>query len=156
MKKTQEWGEFFPTGLSPFAYNETVAQEYYPLTNEEVLEKGWKWKEKDMSNHQKQTYIIPDNISEILDEICLEVLACKKCDKNYKIQKQELKFYKKINTPIPKKCPDCRHLDRTYLRNPRKLFSRNCDNCLLEVSTTFSPERTEKVFCEKCYLESVY
>ncbi|NUJ98295.1 hypothetical protein HGA92_06015, partial [Candidatus Gracilibacteria bacterium] len=27
----QEWGEFFPSSLSPFGYNETVAQEYYPI-----------------------------------------------------------------------------------------------------------------------------
>ena len=32
-----EWGEFFPSTLSPFGYNETVAQEYFPLTREEVL-----------------------------------------------------------------------------------------------------------------------
>ncbi|NUJ97742.1 hypothetical protein HGA92_03055, partial [Candidatus Gracilibacteria bacterium] len=27
----QEWGEFFPSSLSPFGYNETVAQEYFPI-----------------------------------------------------------------------------------------------------------------------------
>ncbi len=27
----QEWWEFFPSSLSPFGYNETVAQEYYPI-----------------------------------------------------------------------------------------------------------------------------
>ncbi len=32
-----EWWEFFPSSLSPFGYNETVAQEYFPLTREEVL-----------------------------------------------------------------------------------------------------------------------
>ena len=37
MKKTGEWGEFFPASISPFGYNETVAQEYFPLTREEAL-----------------------------------------------------------------------------------------------------------------------
>ena len=32
-----EWGEFFPSSLSPFGYNETVAMEYFPMTREEVL-----------------------------------------------------------------------------------------------------------------------
>jgi hypothetical protein len=32
-----EWGEFFPSSMSPFGYNETVAQEYYPMTRDEVL-----------------------------------------------------------------------------------------------------------------------
>ena len=32
MKKTGEWGEFFPIEISPFAYNETLAHEYFPMT----------------------------------------------------------------------------------------------------------------------------
>ena len=32
-----EWGEFFPASMSPFGYNETVANEYYPMKREEVL-----------------------------------------------------------------------------------------------------------------------
>ncbi len=32
-----EWWEFFPSSLSPFGYNETVAQEYYPLSRDSVI-----------------------------------------------------------------------------------------------------------------------
>ena len=31
MKKTWEWWEFFPSSISPFWYNETVAMEYFPI-----------------------------------------------------------------------------------------------------------------------------
>jgi hypothetical protein len=31
MQTTGERGEFFPSSLSPFGYNETVAQEYLPV-----------------------------------------------------------------------------------------------------------------------------
>lgn len=34
MKATDEWGEFFPADLSPFHYNETIAQFYYPIIKE--------------------------------------------------------------------------------------------------------------------------
>jgi hypothetical protein len=37
MKQTGERGEFFDPKLSQFGYNETVAQEYFPLTREEAL-----------------------------------------------------------------------------------------------------------------------
>jgi hypothetical protein len=30
-------GRVLPVTMSPFAYNETVAQEYFPMTKEEVL-----------------------------------------------------------------------------------------------------------------------
>ena len=36
MQKTGEWGEFFPSWMSPFGYNETVASEYFPLTRDAV------------------------------------------------------------------------------------------------------------------------
>jgi hypothetical protein len=37
MQQDGEWGEFFPSPMSPFSYTETVAQERYPLTKEEAL-----------------------------------------------------------------------------------------------------------------------
>lgn len=39
MQKTGEWGEFFPTTISPFHYNETLANEYFPQENAHVTEK---------------------------------------------------------------------------------------------------------------------
>jgi len=156
MMQIGEWGGFFPATLSPFAYNESVAQEYYPLTKEEVLKRGWKWKEFEQKNYQKQTYELPDNISETSDEIMNELLACNDCGRNYKIIFQELKFYRNMGLPIPRKCHECRHKERMALRNPRKLFSRNCDRCYKSIQTTYSPDRPEKVYCEECYLKEVY
>ena len=37
MQKTWERWESFPSSLSPFWYNETVAEEYFPMTREEVI-----------------------------------------------------------------------------------------------------------------------
>ena len=39
MQETGERGEFFHPSLSPFGYNETVAQEYFPL--EKIEDKRW-------------------------------------------------------------------------------------------------------------------
>jgi hypothetical protein len=48
MKKTWEWWEFFPSSISPFWYNETVANEYFPMSrdfviasNNEAIQKTW-------------------------------------------------------------------------------------------------------------------
>ena len=141
MKNTEEWGEFFPTEISPFSYNESVVQEYFPLKKEEVLKKGWKWKEVESVTDQSSK----NN----------KLLTCEGCRKNYKTQKAEMSFYEKQGLPIPKKCPYCRHRERMELRNPRKLFTRTCDKCSCEIQTTFVLDRPEKVYCEKCYLNSV-
>ncbi|MDD3302346.1 MAG: hypothetical protein PHN31_02240 [Candidatus Gracilibacteria bacterium] len=37
MQKTGEWGEFFPSSISPFGYNETVANEYFQLNSDDIL-----------------------------------------------------------------------------------------------------------------------
>ena len=36
MMRTGEWGEFFPSSISPFGYNETIAQEYFPLESSQL------------------------------------------------------------------------------------------------------------------------
>lgn len=47
MKKTGEWGEFFPVKMSPYPYNHTMAQRFYPLAKEEVLKRGWEWMDEE-------------------------------------------------------------------------------------------------------------
>ncbi|MBD3360837.1 hypothetical protein GF366_03480 [Candidatus Peregrinibacteria bacterium] len=155
MKKTGEWGEFFPKEIVPFAYNETTAQDYYPLTKEKALEQGYKWKDPDPKEYLPQKYEIPELIEDVPDTILNEILACEECRKNYKLQQEELKFYRRIKLPVPKKCFKCRHKYRFSLKNPRILYDRNCQKCGENIKTTYSPNMPELVYCEKCYLESI-
>ena len=66
-----EWGQFFPIEYSPFCYNETLAQDYFPLTKEEILEKGYKWKDpenfEDQGNYgqAKLNYITALNLDSL-------------------------------------------------------------------------------------------
>ncbi len=156
MKSTGEWGKFFPQSLSPFAYNESSAQDFFPLDKKEVVDGGWRWRERDEKEYRPATISeIPDDINEVKDSIIDEILACEDCNKNYKITKQELKFYREMNLPIPHKCPSCRHKTRFQLRNPLKLFDRECMGCQKSIKSSYSPERPEKVLCEECFLKSV-
>ena len=157
MKSTGEWGQFFPKELYSYAYNESCAQDFYPLTEDQAVKLGYRWQPKDEREYQPATLKeIPNNIADISDEIINEILACERCGKNYKIIKQEIDFYKRTNLPIPRHCPDCRYRIRFDLRNPLRLFDRKCDKCQKDIKSTFSPEREEKVYCEQCYLKEVY
>ena len=158
MQKTGEWGRFFPIQLSPFGYNETVAQEYFPLTREEMLHKGWQWyqEQETQESYLGPKYPIPKSIAEVSDDICAQILSCEVTHKPYKIIPQELKFYREMGIPIPQKCPDQRHKERMALRNPRQLFKRQCAKCKKGIETTYAPERLEIVYCENCYLKEVY
>lgn len=155
MKKTGEWGEFYPIQYSPFAYNETVAQEYFALDKKEALDAGFQWKEKDLKDYQKQIYDVPLDINDVKEDIIGELLACSDCGKNYKIIDKELEFYKKLNLPVPRKCPECRHLERMTLRSPRKLWDRKCEKCEKEMKASYALDRPEEVYCQECFLSVI-
>ena len=149
MKYNKEFGEFFPAEFTPFPYNDTSAADYLDLFEPST-------KEKDTKTYQPQTYAVPANIAEIPDSICDEVLACSTCAKNFKIIPQELNFYRNMKLPIPHRCFDCRHKARLLRRGPRKLFERTCGKCNMQIKSSYAPGRPEIVYCEKCYLETIY
>ncbi len=160
MKSDWEWWEFFPANLSPFWYNETVAQEYFPLTEEQAQKLGFNYSEYEPPFPKVDKIIpaekLPEDISKIPDDILNWVIKCEVSEKPFRIIKQELEFYRKHNLPVPHKHPDVRHSERMKLRNPRKLFDRKCDKCGKEIKSTYAPDREEIVYCEVCYEKEVY
>ena len=152
MEKDGTWGEFFPISISPFAYNETAAFEYYPLSEDEILANGWRWKDADMREYLKQNYVLPSRIEEVDDDILQKILTCAACGKNYKIIPQELNYLRKRLLPVPAECPDCRHKKRNTLRMPRKLWKRSCDKCHSEMWSGYAPEDGGMVYCEPCWV----
>ncbi len=180
MKKTGEYGEFFPAKLSHFCYNETTAQMYFPITKEEALAKGYRWQDSFQFTTGKETIkveALPQTIAEVGDGIMKEVLACTNCKRNYIIVHQELQFYRRMNLPLPRQCFYCRNDERMRLRNPFRLWQRQCDckgagstngiyangephfhgekACPNTFQTPYAPERPEIVYCEECYQAEV-
>jgi hypothetical protein len=164
--RVYKYGEFFPIDISPFAYNETPAQDFLPLSKEEVLNMGYRWKEPEEKNYEITipAESIPDDIKEASDEILNETLGCLdggKCDHQcmtaFRLTQDELQFYKKHNIPIPNKCSNCRYYERFAKLLPPKLWHRKCMNegCNNEFETPYSPERPEKIYCERCYQNEV-
>ena len=150
-----EWGQYFPPKISNYGYNESVAGEYFPLTKEEALARGYKWKDIEPREFEPATIETPDDIKNVPDSISKEILASKISGRNYNITKEELKFYKRYGIPLPETHFLERHAERLKLRNPRKLWQRNCQKCNANISTAYAPDRPETVYCEKCYLETV-
>lgn len=157
MIKTEEWGEFFPANLSPFAYNETVTPEYFPyFTKEQAIARGYRWRDTDGKYFLQQKMLIPDDIEDVSDAFTKEILACTMCGKNFKIIIQELNLYRKMDIPIPEQCSDCRYSARLRYRTPLQMWQRACIKCSKMVQTSFAPNRPEIVYCQECYLKTVY
>jgi len=182
MGRIYKYGEFFPPELSPFAYNETIAQEYFPLTKEQAEKAGYRWRDPETRDYKitKKPEDLPDHIKDIPDTITNEVIQCQhnqtcneQCTQAFKIIPEELAFYRRMNLPLPRLCPNCRHYQRLKQRNPLKLWHRKCqcaggksengvyantiahqhdsNHCPNEFETSYAPERPEIVYCESCY-----
>ena len=177
-----KYGEFFPSDFSPFAYNESVAQQYFPLTKEDILKQKYKWKDPEDRNYSIDVKYtdIPADIQKVDDSMMGKVIQCshqgncqEQCTEAFKIILEELQFYKKVNLSFPRLCPNCRHYQRFKKRNPYKLWHRSCmcgsagspsttvnhghmGKCEVEFETSYAPDRPEIVYCEKCYQKEVY
>ncbi len=171
-----KYGEFFPAEFSPFAYNETIAQEYYPFDKKYAEKMGYRWKDvqdRDLNIDIKNEEM-PDNIHDVDSSWVGKVIECahkgtcnEQCTEAFKILPEELQFYIRMNLPLPRLCPNCRHYQRLSNRNPLRLWHRACmcdksghashqGKCEVEFETSYAPERPEIVYCERCYQNEVY
>jgi len=158
-----KYGEFFPIELSPCAYNNSVAQEYFPLTKEEIVAQNYQWQDKIKPEYKStiKAADLSDNIKDTGDEILKEIIECENTNCRgsgvFKPIPTELEFYKKNNIPIPRLCPECRYQERIKQRNPMKLWERECmkKGCDVKFQTSYSPDRKEIVYCEKCYQKEI-
>jgi hypothetical protein len=178
------YGEFFPVEFSPFAYNESIAQEYFPLTKSEIEERGYRWREPDIKKYDGaiNSNKLPVKTSQATDAILNDVISCdhgakcnELCTVAFKITPAELAYYRQFKIPLPHLCPNCRHYARLAVRNPLKLWPRQCmclsgeafaksdaykntvkhfhgeAPCPNKFETSYAPERPETIYCEACY-----
>ncbi|MBU0732232.1 zinc-ribbon domain-containing protein [Patescibacteria group bacterium] len=158
MKETGEWGEFFPMKNSPFCYNVTIAQDYFPMEKKEILGNDLFWRDLKPLHKGEETIDVKDladKIQDVKEDIIDEVLYCEDCEKNYQILQEEVHFYKKFHLPIPRKCPDCRHKDRLKLRSPHRFWERECACCGKIILCTYPPEKPDIVYCDQCYRKEI-
>ncbi|MCX6717985.1 MAG: hypothetical protein NTY81_00045 [Candidatus Staskawiczbacteria bacterium] len=184
--RVYKYGEFFPAELSPFAYNETLAQENFPITKEQAKEFGFAWRDAGERNYKitKQADDLPDSIKDVPDSITAEIIGCQhegncndQCTLAFRVLPDELAFYRSMNLPLPRLCPNCRHVERINQRTKLNLYKRQCqcgglksengvyqnntkhshgeEKCPNEFETSYSPDRPEIVYCEQCYQQEV-
>ncbi len=138
MRKTGEYGEFFPQDVAPLAYNESLVMDCFPLEKEQALALGYRWKDEPLIDHTS------------------DHLICESCGKNYAFIEQELAFYKTHNLPPPLKCFACRHRTRVANRTMPAIYEYPCSRCSELMYTGYQPDSGLTILCKKCYLQEVY
>ena len=158
LQETGEWGEFFPYALSSFGYNETVAQERFPLTEGEALARGISWHIEERKGEIpgiKHSSEIPDAIDDVTDEITRHIIACSSSGKPFRISTPEFHYYKKNGHPVPILSPDTRYMTRALKRNNEELYERTCSRTGETLITTYPPEFLGEVVGERAYWDVI-
>jgi len=192
-RREYRYGEFFPPDFSAMTYNDSLAQRWFPLTKREAIAQGYRWRDPDTRDYKItiKTEDLPDHIKDVPNSITQEIIQCahtnltksdfvrlestcnEQCTTAFKIIPEELQFYKRMNLPLPRLCPNCRHYQRLKQRNPLKLWYRKCqcagqksekgvyqntishqhgtNLCPNEFETSYALDRPEIVYCEQCY-----
>jgi hypothetical protein len=148
------YGEFPPIEMSPFPYNTTYANLFYPKTKEKIESLGYSYQEEEKIDHTVTmgVSILPDHISDATSEIMKETLGCQKCGKGFKIIQMEFDFLKKMNVPLPRECPFCRINEKLLLWvDNMTLKNRLCDKCGIDFRTHFGVDRAPIIYCKSCY-----
>ncbi|MBI4094917.1 MAG: hypothetical protein HY435_01860 [Candidatus Liptonbacteria bacterium] len=176
--RVYRYGEFFPIELSPFAYNQSVAQEYRPLSKDEILKRGYNWRDPEAKSPaiDVKPKEVSDHIRESRDGILEKTIGCAhegtcldQCTSAFRVVPRELEFYRTQNFPLPRLCPNCRHYERLRMKNPWRLYDQQCmcdylayrntvthphhpeGRCPNKFKTSYAPDRKEIVYCEPCY-----
>ena len=184
--RVYKYGEFFPVEFSPFAYNDTLAQEFFPKIKEEVEKEGFLWRDQVERNYVAtlKAMDLSNDLEETKDKIISDIIECAhegkcndKCTKAFRIIEKELQFYRKNKIPLPRLCPKCRNAKRLKQRALLEIVYKKCDcnglsskngiykNTVLhfhgekDCSDEFETSYTNKediLYCEKCYQQEVY
>ena len=156
--RVYKYGEFFPPEFSLFPYEDSNASKFVKKSKEQALKEGYNWQDKIENTYEKTITgdDLPETIEEANDKVLDEIIECTSCRKAYRIVKDELNMYKKINIPLPNKCPRCREERRFSLINkPTTENFTNCAKCKKEIMTMYDLSLEKIIYCEKCYQQEV-
>lgn len=123
------FGQFFPAELSPFGYNETIANEYFPLTQDDAIKKGYRWHEasETRQQHAIEWSDVPDSIGQASTDLKNAIFKCQESGRVFKLSNLEWDLYTRQGIPLPRLHPEVRHKKRFALRGGIRLYEQSCD-----------------------------
>ncbi len=152
MRATGEYGKFFPITLSPFYYNTSEVNEFFPLSRDDAVAEGFSWRAEEEVPPFTST-VPADHINDVGDDILGVTLSCAQSGKRYKIVKEELAYYRSGRLPVPRVSPLERLKLKAGIYAVEPLRDGKCSRCS-ESFVTAVPHSGRRILCERCYQEA--
>ena len=159
MKKTGEYGQFFPGHFAACPYNESLAGFYWPLDEATSKRYGFWYKERTSQREAscRDASEIPDRSNEASEELEQTIFWDSEFARPFQVQVADIEFANKIKTPL-NNTYFAQRLQENFRMIPfdGNLRTIQCTKCGTETETGWSKEYNERILCEECYFKEVY
>lgn len=157
--KTGEYADPLGFEFSAQAYNFSMGQISYPLSDELIRKLGGFVAQEPETNVGNTTVLsaetIPQTIEETTENILTKAIACERSGRPFRIIASELNFYRRMKLPLPTVHPALRMEDQFRLAPNGKKYQTVCAKCGKDIESMFDPAKGFLMYCEKCYLSEV-
>ncbi|MBI4652778.1 hypothetical protein HY750_00805 [Candidatus Kuenenbacteria bacterium] len=100
-----------------------------------------------MINQYSKTPNFNKALNEILDNLKPHQKICQQCQNVFDIFAEDIEFYKMLQVPPPKLCPECRKQRRFgFYNNILKFYKKENTLTGEKIISTFSPDSPYKIF----------
>lgn len=138
MQRTGEWGEFFPTAMSPIPYNDSLAARYFPLSQSEAAAKGLVWRTAPLV---ESAGAIPANELPDMFPINGDSIIVKDArGQAFRIVSDEIRRCRALGVPLPRVSYQERMEKRAAILGGIVLYQRQCAKSGKQITTTISPD----------------
>ena len=146
MRANGEYGSFFPARLSPHTYNQSWADHFLPLSQQEALAAGFRWGVDE--EKAESVSPLPDHIRDAADAVVSRTFECTRTGKPYRLNRMELEFYRRVGLPLPRVAPLERLRQRARLLSISSLRENRCGRCDKSVTTV---QAASTIVCNDCF-----
>lgn len=158
MQSTGERGEFFPIQDSAYGYNETIAQQYFPIAKQDAKVKNIIREDYEYHvNIPENADIIPGNqIEKAGEDIVNKVILSTQSQKPYRIMKKEREFCQTHGIPLPQTHPDERFAQMRASRPSQQLHLRNCSKTSQQMLSIYPQDTTFPVWSTEVFDQEIF
>ena len=146
--------------FSAQAYNFSLGQSLYPLTEDKIIDLGGYIAKEVETNIEGLDILTADQLPEIIDEVSDDILdkaiICEKTKRPFKLISSEIAFLKRMGLPLPTTHPSVRMEENWNFAPLARKYKTTCRKCNKEMESVFGPEREFNLYCEDCYKREVF
>jgi len=159
MKSTGEYDCFFPGYFAANPFDESLANTYWPLNNDDIRKYGFKESQKHEINKAgfAEVSLIPDNCDDADEAISQKVFWDDVAKKPFQIHKADPDFCRRLRVPLPYN-QYARRLQENFrlISFTGTLRDVACGKCGADTQTSWPKKYDGRILCESCYLKEVY